>query len=214
MQWRALGRRGRRATWTIVGDPAQRSWDDRAEAEEARRAATGGKAEKRFVFNTNYRTPAEVVALADDVLRTHRAAATAAPTQCDPPASSPRSSTQQAISTPRSYGRSPQLLGAVDGTVGVVGPVATTPRLAALVVPLNPGRVRCVSSLEAKGLEFDARRRRVTRRARGRGGDRRTSALRRPDPGHPAARSWSRRTPPTSRRRGSHLGSVEPAVVG
>ena len=69
MQWRALGRRGRRATWTIVGDPAQRSWDDRHEAEEARRAATGGKAEKRFVFNTNYRTPAEVVALADAVLQ-------------------------------------------------------------------------------------------------------------------------------------------------
>jgi superfamily I DNA/RNA helicase len=47
------------------------------------------------------------------------------------------------------------LLSAVEGTVGVVGPVAATPRLAGLVVPLNPARVRCVSSLEAKGLEFD-----------------------------------------------------------
>ncbi|MDX6257629.1 MAG: hypothetical protein QOJ11_3963 [Frankiales bacterium] len=154
MQWRALGRRGRRATWTIVGDPAQRSWDDRAEAEAARRAATGGKAEKRFLFDTNYRTPAEVVTLADAVLRRiepqHHGANAVRSTGRQPEVVDAAGDLDAALV--RAVG---SLLSAVEGTVGVVGPVAATPRLAELVTPLNPGRVRCVSSLEAKGLEFD-----------------------------------------------------------
>ncbi|CAM5530098.1 DNA helicase IV OS=Streptomyces griseomycini OX=66895 GN=FHS37_005233 PE=4 SV=1 [Streptomyces griseomycini] len=28
LQWRMVGRRGRHATWTVVGDPAQSSWSD------------------------------------------------------------------------------------------------------------------------------------------------------------------------------------------
>jgi DNA helicase IV len=155
MQWRALGRRGRRATWTIVGDPAQRSWDDRDEAERARRDATGGKAEKRFVFNTNYRTPAEVVALADAVLRRlepqHKGANAVRSTGFGPEI------VDAAGDLDAQVGRAVRsLLGEVDGTVGVIGPVAATPALAVLVTPINPARVRCVSSLEAKGLEFDA----------------------------------------------------------
>ena len=155
MQWRALGRRGRRATWTIVGDPAQRSWDDRQEAEEARRAATGGKAEKRFVFNTNYRTPAEVVSLADAVLRRiepgHVGANAVRSTSVQPEIVDAAGDLDAAVV--RAVRAS---LTVVDGTVGVVGPVAATPALAALVADVNPARVRCVSSLEAKGLEFDA----------------------------------------------------------
>jgi DNA helicase IV len=154
MQWRALGRRGRRATWTIVGDPAQRSWDDRAQAEEARRAATGGKAEKRFLFDTNYRTPAEAVALADEVLRRieprHRGANAVRSTGRQPEVVDAAGDLDKAVVRAVTA-----LLSEVDGTVGVVGPVAATPRLAELVSPVNPARVRCVSSLEAKGLEFD-----------------------------------------------------------
>jgi hypothetical protein len=154
MQWRALGRRGRRATWTIVGDPAQRSWDDRREAEDARRAATGGKAEKRFVFETNYRTPAEAVALADAVLRriepSHHGANAVRATGRQPEIVDAAGDLDAAVvRAVRS------LLSAVDGTVGVIGPVATAPALAALVSDVNPARVRCVSSLEAKGLEYD-----------------------------------------------------------
>ena len=155
MQWRALGRRGRRATWTIVGDPAQRSWDDRDEAEEARRAATGGKAEKRFLFNTNYRTPAEVVALADDVLRTiephHQGANAVRSTGIQPRIVDAAGDLDAAVVSAVT-----ELLSLVEGTVGVVGPVSDTPRLADLTTLVNPARVRCVSSLEAKGLEFDA----------------------------------------------------------
>ena len=39
MQWRMVGRRGRHATWTVVGDPAQSSWPDPAEAQAAREQA-------------------------------------------------------------------------------------------------------------------------------------------------------------------------------
>jgi hypothetical protein len=154
MQWRMLARRGRRASWTIVGDPAQRSWDDEAEAARARRQATRDQAERVFTFETNYRTPAEVVALADTVLD-----------RLDPDRPRPRAV--------RATGRVPEVVAAtpelapavtraverllteVDGTVGVVASVAAAPGLAAWVEPLSD-RVRCVSSLEAKGLEYDA----------------------------------------------------------
>ena len=39
MQWRMVGRRGRDASWTIVGDPAQSSWPDPDEAAAARAEA-------------------------------------------------------------------------------------------------------------------------------------------------------------------------------
>ncbi|MFE2674276.1 HelD family protein, partial [Streptomyces hygroscopicus] len=41
MQWRMIGRRGRHATWTVVGDPAQSSWSDPDEAARARDPAAG-----------------------------------------------------------------------------------------------------------------------------------------------------------------------------
>ena len=43
MQWRMVGRRGRAATWTIVGDPAQSSWPVPAESAAARAEALEGK---------------------------------------------------------------------------------------------------------------------------------------------------------------------------
>ena len=43
MQWRMVGRRGRTASWTIVGDPAQSSWPVPAEAAAARAEALEGK---------------------------------------------------------------------------------------------------------------------------------------------------------------------------
>ena len=42
MQWRMVGRRGRSATWTVVGDPAQSSWPVPAEADAAREEARRG----------------------------------------------------------------------------------------------------------------------------------------------------------------------------
>src|SRR5699024_7009146 len=36
MQWRMVGRRGRYASWTVVGDPLQSSWPAPEESEKAR----------------------------------------------------------------------------------------------------------------------------------------------------------------------------------
>ena len=60
MQWRMVGRRGRTATWTIVGDPAQSSWPDPEEAAEARADALEGKELHEFHLSTNYRNSAEI----------------------------------------------------------------------------------------------------------------------------------------------------------
>ncbi len=60
MQWRMVGRRGRTATWTVVGDPAQSSWPELAEAAAARAEALEGKGLHEFHLSTNYRNSAEI----------------------------------------------------------------------------------------------------------------------------------------------------------
>src|SRR3954452_9242745 len=60
MQWRMVGRRGKTASWTIVGDPAQSSWPDPDEAAEARAVALEGKERHEFHLSTNYRNSAEI----------------------------------------------------------------------------------------------------------------------------------------------------------
>ena len=47
MQWRMVGRRGRAASWTIVGDPAQSSWPVAAESAAGPRRGTRGQAGPR-----------------------------------------------------------------------------------------------------------------------------------------------------------------------
>ncbi|WP_432096282.1 HelD family protein [Streptomyces sp. bgisy100] len=68
MQWRLVGRRGRHATWTVVGDPAQSSWSDPDEAAEARDEALGPRPRRRFTLTVNYRNPAEIAEVAAKVL--------------------------------------------------------------------------------------------------------------------------------------------------
>ncbi len=60
MQWRMVGRRGRTATWTVVGDPAQSSWPLPAEADTAREEALTGKPEHAFHLSKNYRNSSEI----------------------------------------------------------------------------------------------------------------------------------------------------------
>ncbi|MDO9456144.1 UvrD-helicase domain-containing protein, partial [Nocardioides sp.] len=64
MQWRMVGRRGRAASWTIVGDPAQSSWPIPAESAAARAEALAGKAMHEFHLSTNYRNSSEIYAFA------------------------------------------------------------------------------------------------------------------------------------------------------
>ncbi len=163
MQWRMVGRRGRTATWTIVGDPAQSSWPDPAEAEAARAEALGTKEIHSFHLSKNYRNSAEIYAFAADYARS-----------VDLNADLP-----EAV---RSTGVPPRVVSAddlevavgdevvalaaeVEGTVGVVASVArqgelrrwlaARPELTDDLTGGAQARVVVLTGLETKGLEFD-----------------------------------------------------------
>ncbi|HEY6933983.1 MAG TPA: UvrD-helicase domain-containing protein [Marmoricola sp.] len=162
MQWRMLGRRGRTATWTIVGDPAQSSWPEPDEAAQAREAALGDKPVHAFHLSKNYRNSSEIYDFA-------AAYARRVGLDADLP---------EAV---RSTGVEPEqlvvdeletslrselaaMVQAVEGTVGVVVPSArvaeVTGWLAAWPEVVGEfgrpdSRVAVLTGLDTKGLEFD-----------------------------------------------------------
>src|SRR5690606_4172430 len=69
MQWRMLGRRGRWASWTVVGDDAQSSWPDRDESLAAREDAFGSSVRRGFHMTTNYRNAREIFEYAERLIR-------------------------------------------------------------------------------------------------------------------------------------------------
>src|SRR5690606_7626997 len=62
-------RRGRLASWTIVGDLAQSSWPVPEESIAARGEALGSKAVHEFKLTKNYRNSAEIYAFAAKAAR-------------------------------------------------------------------------------------------------------------------------------------------------
>ncbi|MFI7098417.1 HelD family protein [Streptomyces sp. NPDC050161] len=164
MQWRMVGRRGRHATWTVVGDPAQSSWSDPDEAAEARDEALGTRPRRRFTLTVNYRNPAEIAELAAKVLALAmpgmESPAAVRSTGLRPrfavtPATGERGAvTDEALAraTAEEAGR---LLGEVEGTVGVVVAMRRREQARGWLAGLGD-RVVALGSLEAKGLEYDA----------------------------------------------------------
>ncbi|MFE1176004.1 HelD family protein [Streptomyces sp. NPDC058773] len=167
MQWRMVGRRGRHATWTVVGDPAQSSWSDPDEAAVARDEALGTRPRRRFTLTVNYRNPAEIAELAARVL------ALAMPGMESPKAVrstglEPRfalaadgagdggtASADDTVLERATVAEAGRLLGEVDGTVGVVVAMNRRAQARRWLAPLGD-RVVALGSLEAKGLEYDA----------------------------------------------------------
>ncbi|WP_433398231.1 HelD family protein [Streptomyces sp. CA-146814] len=155
MQWRMVGRRGRHATWTIVGDPAQSSWSDPDEASAARDEALGSRPRRRFTLTVNYRNPAEIAELAAKVL------ALAMPGMESPSAVRSTGVVPRFVpvaggdlaATVRAEAR--RLLAEVDGTVGVVVAMDRRAQAREWLAELGE-RVVALGSLEAKGLEYDA----------------------------------------------------------
>ncbi|MEU6992395.1 UvrD-helicase domain-containing protein [Streptomyces sp. NPDC046465] len=155
MQWRMVGRRGRHATWTVVGDPAQSSWSDPDEAAEARDEALGSRPRRRFTLTVNYRNPAEIAEVAARVLALAM------------PGSESPSAVRSTGVRPRFCAvrdgdlaasvreEAARLLERVDGTVGVVVAMNRREQAARWLAGLG-GRVVALGSLEAKGLEYDA----------------------------------------------------------
>jgi DNA helicase IV len=157
MQWRMVGRRGRYASWTIVGDPFQSGWPDPAEIAQARDSALRSiRTRRQFVLRTNYRNSAEIFALAARVL-------------------GDQASTEDLPVAVRKTGVGPQirivtestvdgavraaateLLASVTGTVGVITAMAERDARATALADLAPDRLRVVGSVDAKGLEYDA----------------------------------------------------------
>ncbi|MFF7731184.1 HelD family protein [Streptomyces sp. NPDC008001] len=155
MQWRMVGRRGRTATWTIVGDPAQSSWSDPDEAAAARDEALGARRRTRFRLTVNYRNPAEIAELAAKVL------ALAMPGM-ESPAAVRSTGVVPRFAVAGTAGLGPSvraeaehLLADVEGTVGVVVPMGRRAEARGWLAGLGD-RVVVLGSLEAKGLEYDA----------------------------------------------------------
>jgi len=175
MQWRMVGRRGKTASWTIVGDPAQSSWPDPDEAAEARAVALEGKERHEFHLSTNYRNSAEIYEYAaayaqrvglDADLPTAVRSTGVEPVEITG-VSDIETATREAVL---------DVAGRVSGTVGIVVPVArrseanawlaSWPELAedaagaraaidSSVAPSGEDRVVVLTGLDTKGLEFD-----------------------------------------------------------
>ncbi|GAB6984219.1 HelD family protein [Nocardioides pyridinolyticus] len=177
MQWRMVGRRGRTASWTIVGDPAQSSWPVPAEAAEARAAALEGKDLHEFHLSTNYRNSSEIYAFAaayaervglDADLPTAVRSTGVDPQAVEGVADADlESATRAAVA---------EIAGRVEGTVGIVVPVARRSEANAWlaswsefaddapgaraaidssVTPSGDDRIVVLTGLDTKGLEFD-----------------------------------------------------------
>ncbi|MFI7120879.1 HelD family protein [Amycolatopsis sp. NPDC049868] len=157
MQWRMVGRRGKYASWTVVGDPVQSSWPDPAEAAMARDQAFGLKTtRRRFTLRTNYRNSAEIFDLAAKVVAGHAEAdelpravrQTGITPEVRPvEASGLEAATQAEVK---------ELMGAVEGTVGVITAMDRVPEVEGWLAELADERLKVVGSLDSKGLEYDA----------------------------------------------------------
>jgi DNA helicase IV len=175
MQWRMVGRRGRTATWTIVGDPAQSSWPVPAEADAARAAAVEGKELHEFHLSTNYRNSAEIYAFAADYARRVGLDADL-PTAVRSTGVDPVTHVGVADLEAVTRDAVRRIAAEVRGTVGIVVPVArrsevngwlaSWPELAddapsarravdSSVPPSGEDRVVVLTGLDTKGLEFD-----------------------------------------------------------
>ena len=162
MQWRMVGRRGRGATWTIVGDLAQSSWPDPAEAATAREAALGSKPRHDFHLSTNYRNSSEIyefaaeyaqrVGLNADLPDAVRSTGVA-------PAHLRVDDLESAVREQLG-----ELAGSLEGTVGIVVPAARVGEVTRWVSswPEYAGetgspdsRIVVLTGLDTKGLEFD-----------------------------------------------------------
>ena len=163
MQWRMLGRRGRAATWTVVGDPAQSSWPTPEEAARSREEAFGDKPRHAFHLSTNYRNSKEIYEFAAGY-------AASAGLDADLPVavrSTGVAPEERTVEDLESGAREVvgELAGAVEGTVGIVVPTARRAQVQSWLDGWEElgedrsggadARIAVLTGLDTKGLEFD-----------------------------------------------------------
>lgn len=157
MQWRMLGRRGRWASWTVVGDAAQSSWTDPEESLTAREEAFGSTVRRGFHMQTNYRNAREIFEYAERLIRRYVPDADIpvavrdtgvepVEVQVTADAESVAAAVAEALA-----GLSEE----VAGSVAVITPRRWHADLAT-VVGRHDGRVALIDPLSSKGLEWDA----------------------------------------------------------
>ena len=154
MQWRMLARRGRTASWTVVGDAAQASWGDLEEAGRARDDAFAGQPRRAFHMDTNYRNAREIFAYARDVILPLVPDADI-PDAVRETGVDPLDRVVDGSVVAAAADAVDQLLGEVEGSIAVIPARRWQDRLAALQ-DAGDGRVQVIDPLSAKGLEWDA----------------------------------------------------------
>jgi DNA helicase IV len=156
MQWRMLGRRGRWSSWTVVGDAAQASWPDAAEARLAREDAFGSKVRSLFHMDTNYRNAREIFAYAADIIRTEVPDADL-PNAVRETGVEPVITSVDADQIPTAVAAAVEsLLNQVEGSIAVISPARWLTSLRSLRSGDSWGRVSVVNPMSTKGLEYDA----------------------------------------------------------
>ncbi|MPZ26231.1 MAG: AAA family ATPase [Micromonosporaceae bacterium] len=158
MQWRMLRRRGRHASWTVVGDPAQSAWTgDPEELARARDQALRGRRHEHLL-TTNYRNSVEIFERAAAVIR-KVAPDASLPVPVRSTGVPPVDRTVPAGELPEAVAAAvAELLDQVEGTVGVITPQSLRDRAAGWLPAGQQAdsRLQVVSALEAKGMEYDA----------------------------------------------------------
>jgi hypothetical protein len=154
MQWRMIGRRAALASWTIVGDPAQSAWQGSpGETRRARDAALRGRKRNEYALSTNYRNSVEIFDVAASVVR-----------RAIPDIQLPTAVRRSGVLpehlvvddlAPAVLAATDRLLSTVEGTVGVVATQATRDRVATWLSSIDDARLQVVTSMEAKGMEYD-----------------------------------------------------------
>jgi DNA helicase IV len=157
MQWRMIGRRAAYASWTIVGDPAQSAWQgDPTETRKARDAALRGRKRNEYKLTTNYRNSVEIFQVAADVIRRAEPGIDL-PTAVRQTGVEPRHAVvAETADLPEAAREAVRdLLAQVDGTVGVIAAQDDRDTVAEWLKVFADTRLQVVTSLEAKGMEYD-----------------------------------------------------------
>ncbi|SFS36646.1 HelD family protein [Saccharopolyspora flava] len=157
MQWRMVGRRGRHASWTIVGDPVQSSWPDPAEAATAReQALSAQRTHRTFTLRTNYRNSAEIFEHACDAVRDlvdpDDLPTAVRTTGVEPDVREVAADDLAAAAREAAL----DLLERAEGTIGVITTMSRRDEVRAWLSDVDDSRLRVVGSLDSKGMEYDA----------------------------------------------------------
>jgi DNA helicase IV len=153
MDWRVLARRCPTRSMTVVGDLAQTG--SAAGTASWERVLRDGTTDRLAQLTVNYRTPAEIMAVAAELLAAHH------------PGLRPPRSVRHSGATPWRVRTDdlPATLAELasahsDGQLAIITPAERVDRLAAaLSLPAPPdltGKVVLLTPKQAKGLEFDA----------------------------------------------------------